>query len=378
MWYLILCVTLCVLCDPLWLKLIRTYHKGLKGFHKGTQMFSCNYRTRNKDIFTINLMIRFFVVISFLSLSFDVEAQNASPDSWPSFRGDPGLTGNSSARITPPLKLLWTFKTGDAIKSSPVIVNGTIYIGSNDGFLYAISSTGKLKWKFNAKTSLEAAPLFLDNTIIIGSLEGVIFAVDAEKGTLKWSYKTEGQISGSSNWTYSQDRRQKRILTGSYDYFLHCVDAPTGKPIWKFETTNFINGTPAITGNMSVFGGCDGVLHLVNTENGKESGTVEIGDYIPASAAISNDKAYFGNYEGDFYCADLKLKKILWKTGGGGPFLSSPAVFGEKVISGSQNNYLYCFNTRTLLSIDGVFSHAVMLHGPLVSRRMRSLKPFAF
>ena len=33
----------------------------------------------------------------------------------------------------------WIFETGDAIESSPTIdADGTIYIGSNDGKLYAI------------------------------------------------------------------------------------------------------------------------------------------------------------------------------------------------------------------------------------------------
>ena len=35
--------------------------------------------------------------------------------------------------------LKWIFETGDAIESSPTIdADGTIYIGSNDGKLYAI------------------------------------------------------------------------------------------------------------------------------------------------------------------------------------------------------------------------------------------------
>jgi hypothetical protein len=35
MWFLHLCVTLCILCAPLWLKKRQIYHKSHKGFHKG-------------------------------------------------------------------------------------------------------------------------------------------------------------------------------------------------------------------------------------------------------------------------------------------------------------------------------------------------------
>ena len=138
------------------------------------------------------ILIFFYLLFSVLT----VASQNVSADCWPSFRGDAQLTGNAVARLSPPLRLLWSFKTEDAIKSSPVICNGAIYIGSNDGYLYALSFTGKLLWKFNAGSAIEAAPLYLDKTIYVGSLEGVLFAVDATTGKLKWKYATEGQIQG--------------------------------------------------------------------------------------------------------------------------------------------------------------------------------------
>ena len=86
-------------------------------------------------------------------------AQASSGNCWPGYRGDPQLTGVSRSENTPPLKLLWTFKTGDAVKSSPVICGGLIYTGSNDGWLYALTMAGQLKWKFNAGNSIEAPVL---------------------------------------------------------------------------------------------------------------------------------------------------------------------------------------------------------------------------
>ncbi|MGH2547870.1 MAG: PQQ-binding-like beta-propeller repeat protein [Thermomicrobiales bacterium] len=38
---------------------------------------------------------------------------------------------------------LWRFSTTDTIEASPAIANGIIYIGSRDGFLYAISGNGQ-------------------------------------------------------------------------------------------------------------------------------------------------------------------------------------------------------------------------------------------
>src|SRR5665811_1719521 len=115
------------------------------------------------------------LLISFLYLttSLTAAAQIAGSENWPSFRGNEQLTGVSPAKIVPPLNLLWSFKTDDAIKSSPVISNNIIFVGSDDGYLYAITATGNLKWKFNAGSSIEAPPLVIDNVVFVGSLEGV-------------------------------------------------------------------------------------------------------------------------------------------------------------------------------------------------------------
>ena len=37
-------------------------------------------------------------------------------------------------------RLLWRFETGDDINSSPAVKNGVIYIGSNDDYLYAVDT----------------------------------------------------------------------------------------------------------------------------------------------------------------------------------------------------------------------------------------------
>ena len=45
-------------------------------------------------------------------------------------RGDRSLSGGTAGSLAGKLKLLWSFKTGDEIKSSPVIGSGRVFIGS--------------------------------------------------------------------------------------------------------------------------------------------------------------------------------------------------------------------------------------------------------
>ncbi len=52
---------------------------------------------------------------------------------WSVFRGNSELTGVADGGLPNSLKLLWTFKTDDAVRSSPVVGSGRVYIGSYDG-----------------------------------------------------------------------------------------------------------------------------------------------------------------------------------------------------------------------------------------------------
>ena len=144
---------------------------------------------------------------------------------WSIYRGDQNLSGVSNIEIPDRLEVKWTFKANDVIKSSPVFGGDLIFVGCDDGSLYALNKKGEQEWKFQVETSFEAPPMYLDGLVYIGSLEGVLYAIDAKTGEEKWSYETEGQISGSVNWAYSSDQKTKQILFGSYDFFLHSVDA---------------------------------------------------------------------------------------------------------------------------------------------------------
>ena len=51
-----------------------------------------------------------------------------NPD-WPMFRGGPNLSGRAPGALPDELKVLWKFKTGGGVKSSPAVVDGLVFIG---------------------------------------------------------------------------------------------------------------------------------------------------------------------------------------------------------------------------------------------------------
>jgi outer membrane protein assembly factor BamB len=210
--------------------------------------------------------------------------QTSLQKSWPIFRGDQGLNGVANGSLPDKIELLWTYKTEDDIKSSPVVGLETVFVGSGDGNVYALDlATGSKKWQFDTKNNVEAAPLLVEQKIFIGSSGGIFFALNALTGKLIWSHETDGKISGSANWIHDADKTKKLILAGSYDNLMYCFDADNGKLRWTYETEYYINGAPATDGEIVVFGGCDEKLHIVSGQNGTKIGEVSTGSYIAGS-----------------------------------------------------------------------------------------------
>jgi len=93
----------------------------------------------------------------------------------------------------------WRFRTNGEIESSPALDpdNGTIYIGSDDGNVWAINSNGTEKWRFPTGGNVESSPIVdLDGTIYIGSWDGRVYAINPD-GTQKWFFPTGAQVPSS-------------------------------------------------------------------------------------------------------------------------------------------------------------------------------------
>ncbi len=269
--------------------------------------------------------------------------------SLPVFRGDARFSGVAKGKLPLPLELKWRFKTGDAIKSSAVVAQGRVYVGSNDGRLYAVDIiNGRQLWDFPANDTIEAPPMLMGNTVIVGSSDTWIYALAASDGKLRWKIKTKDKILGSANGFLHPKNGRPCVVVGSYDNTMYCLDIQNGNTVWTFESDNFINGAPAIYDNKAIFGGCDALIHIINLTDGSETGNITAEAYIAGSPGIEGSQAYIGNYDGAFMAADLKNRVLLWTyENDGEPFFSSPAVKGNCVIVGSRDMYLYCFQRDT-------------------------------
>jgi outer membrane protein assembly factor BamB len=275
---------------------------------------------------------------------------NDTDTSWHMFRGNSQLTGHMPAAHMPnpaAIKLKWSYKTGAAVKSSPVIHGDRLYVGGMDSHVYALdNSNGKLIWKTKLGRAVEATPLVCKGIVYIGSSDRTFYALDAGSGKIKWQFKTEGKILGGANVFNGADGKSA-VVFGSYDNFVYCLDAESGELKWKYESENYINGTPSHSANTLSVGGCDASLYVIGID-GKLIRSIDLEHYIASSVAIKDGIAYLGNYGDTFSAVVLETGVAKWtyKTDEK-PFLSSAAVTDSLVIVGAQDSKLHALNIKT-------------------------------
>ena len=124
-----------------------------------------------------------FIAGCYLEPSFNkIEFQQMAPWSpWPMRGHFFDHTGRSPFEGPSKGIIQWTVKTDLEITSSPAIgKDGTIYIGSWDKNLYAVSPHGETKWIFSTNDIISGSPAVdFENNVYFGSWDGKIYSINS-------------------------------------------------------------------------------------------------------------------------------------------------------------------------------------------------------
>lgn len=107
-------------------------------------------------------------------------------------------TANLNVSDVPALKVKWAFAYPGATqaRSQPIVQNGKIFVGSQDGTVYALDlDSGCAHWTFKADTevrhalSLGAVEGVGSAALFFGDFAGSVYAIDQSSGELIWKTK---------------------------------------------------------------------------------------------------------------------------------------------------------------------------------------------
>ncbi len=151
------------------------------------------------------------------------------------------------------LKRAWVFKmkVSDSLETTPVIVNGTMYVTSAFDHVYALDAkTGKEKWHYEHDmgpiTTYCCGPnnrgVFpYEGMVYLGTLDSKLVALDAKSGKKVWESEIADPELGYSE-TMAPTVVDGKVLIGTNggEYgirgFVKAFDAKSGKLLWTFHS----------------------------------------------------------------------------------------------------------------------------------------------
>ena len=212
----------------------------------------------------------------------------------------------------------WVYKSESysSISSLPTVAEGMVYIGGNDGYLWALNKDGSLEWKYKHDSVtdynyiIRSSPAFAQGILYVGSDDGFLYALDAEEGHFLWRYDIG--IEGEASPTIDNG---KLYIQGGDKLF--CFDASDGTLVWDYVAPNGNAGwsTPVVE---------DGIVYANDLGSGLQAFDANSGEelwsYATSTGATDHSPTVF---DGTVYITgvngistvDALTGELIWNYG---------------------------------------------------------------
>jgi outer membrane protein assembly factor BamB len=239
--------------------------------------------------------------------------------------------------------------------SSPTLgPDGTIYVVTGSGWLFAISPEGEVRWSAETGPSLKAAPALSPDgqTVYVSSMNGKLYAVaapphgGAKSGTVRWTFNFADfpgrtplvksaappagadAIGSGASPTVAADGM---VYVGANNSNFYAL-TPDGKLLWLFEAEREIAGiwsTAVLSADDSTlyFGANKGGVYALNRQDGSLQWRFGMPGSVYSSLALDAEGVlYTGSTIGSVFAIDGQTGQALFAYDAGAPVWTAPAI----------------------------------------------------
>lgn len=289
----------------------------------------------------------------------DKNFTTSSPDddcAWPKDGQNRENTGKSDVdcgMLTDKLKLLWKHDMKSPIFSDPIVSEGKVFAGSDEGMLVCLEiNTGKEIWNYSIDDSM-LTPCTTKDYVFAPFYNGKMVCLRKETGEEVWQFdfgiKTLSSpvahsgllFFGSGKFDFEKDTPKKD------NAFFYCLNAATGQVVWKLSTFYEFSSTPVLHGNNIIISSRDGNLYCVEQTTGKKVWTATLRQALFwSSPVLYGNKVFINATDKSIYCFDVKTGKQLWKFSNSDYINQSCFLDGKLYFTDYMKNII-CINAAT-------------------------------
>jgi len=248
-------------------------------------------------------------------------------------------------------RLLWKIELG-SVSSRPVVFQGRIYVGTDDGTVVCLDTfDGSVKWRYATRGAVLESPVVAGDMLLFSNEADQVYALDLETGAFRWQYKGETPeeytLRGHAGVVYDDGL----VFTGFSNGALVALRASSGSVAWltslKGDAERFVDvdATPVVDGDEVFASSSAGGVYAVD----KVTGLVRWRAPIVGAGGIvvDGDRVYVAAAEEGIHALD-RGGNIVWRQGtrgGGEP--ADPLIDGGYLIYTLSEDGVFIANKRT-------------------------------
>ena len=240
------------------------------------------------------------------------------------------------------------------LKSSPVVSEGMVFIGSLDSNFYAFNAeTGAQVWATKTGGPIESSPAFVTvpSTSLLKSHQPACSTrLDAYTGQVLWNLTLPYQYSfvGGTEMLGSPSVAAGMVFASSNWGAYYAVNITTGKEVWHFidkGAIEFIVSSPIyFDGGVVIIDKFD--LTFLNATNGQKIWSAYTGDELYVSPSYADGKIYVTTSQRDIFILDtVHNGATMANATTPSSSWSSPSIANGRLYIGCNDWNIYCFSS---------------------------------
>ncbi|VDM11956.1 unnamed protein product [Wuchereria bancrofti] len=253
---------------------------------------------------------------------------------------------------------MWEYDLGKCIDATPIVENGSIFLGSHSGRFVSLSLDGTKEWEVQFDDRIEATACYqngiiaVGNKCLFGSYDKCLYLVDIKNQMMLWKIVCDGSILSSPMLVGTI------VLCATLRGEFLSVELETGTILWKIQLAApiFANLCIIKEHNHVLVANVKGLITLCDTRNGRIIYQYDVLECIFAAPVQFPDDTNSSNvsiivtHSSSLFLLQTDTLQLLWyiRINGVGSFPRPPEIL---------NNEGYLFiqdSSGALLAIKGL------------------------
>lgn len=225
---------------------------------------------------------------------------------------------------------LWRLEVGQYVqRTTPVYRNGALYLVAGFNTIAVDADTGDIRWSTTIRYAGTASPAVASGIVYVVSQEGWLYALSTKDGSELWKTATDGVSFGSPSVAGD------RLVVGTDSGRVLAMNPETGRQAWRRDLDASVYTTPVITDKTVWIVTADGQLHGLDLEDGVDRVSLETTSELTVTA--SGDSVYVPSGDGGLYAFEPESGEVQWFASAGGPVKAGPVQSGSQIVIAGGN-----------------------------------------